>query len=91
VFISLGTDGVWAADQNEMIEVPCYPTQVRNATGAGDAFVAGLVWAYLKGSDLRTSTLAGAAASSISIEGEGTINEQLSEESLITRMNLEVL
>jgi pseudouridine kinase len=91
VFISLGTEGVWAADQNEMLKLPCYPTQVRNATGAGDAFVAGLVWAYLKGSDLRTSTMAGSAASSISIEGEETINEQLSEEALIARMNMEVL
>jgi hypothetical protein len=35
--------------------------------------------------------MAGSAASSISIEGEETINELLSEEALIARMNMEVL
>ncbi len=88
VFISLGTKGVLAADHNEMLELPCYPVHVNNATGAGDAFVAGLVWAYLQGSDLRKSTMAGSAASSISIEGTETINEALSEEALIARMNM---
>ena len=90
VFISLGTDGVLAADHNEMLELPCYRVNVNNATGAGDAFVAGLVWAYLQGSDLRRSTMAGSAASSISIEGTETINEDLTEEALIARMNMEV-
>jgi pseudouridine kinase len=65
---------------------------VQNATGAGDAFVAGLVWAYLKGSDLRATALAGSAASSISTEGTETINEALNEEALLERMkNLEEL
>jgi pseudouridine kinase len=92
VFISLGTDGVYAADHTDHVKLPCYPTQVQNATGAGDAFVAGLVWAYLKGSDLRATALAGSAASSISTEGTETINEALNEEALLERMkNLEEL
>lgn len=90
VFISMGTDGVLAADHSGMLLLPCIPATVRNATGAGDAFVAGLVWAYLKGSDLKTSAAAGSAASSISIEGTETINEALSEETLLARMNMEV-
>ena len=36
VFISLGTQGVFAADQKEMLMQPCIPAQMRNATGAGD-------------------------------------------------------
>ena len=49
VFISLGTQGVFAADQKEMLMQPCIPAQMRNATGAGDAFMAALAWAYLEG------------------------------------------
>ena len=73
VFISLGTQGVRAADHNEMLELPCYPVHVNNATGAGDAFVAGLVWAYLQGSGAgRNPPRAGsAAAAAIAIEGDG--------------------
>ena len=87
VFLSLGSHGVFAADHTEMITMPVFPAHVKNATGAGDAFVAGLVWAYLQGSDLRRSTMAGSAASSISIEGTETINEALCEEALLARMN----
>jgi hypothetical protein len=50
--------------------------------------VAGLVWAYLKGSDLKTTALAGLAASSISTEGTETINEALNETALLNRMNV---
>ncbi|MDD6022891.1 MAG: PfkB family carbohydrate kinase [Oscillospiraceae bacterium] len=89
VFISLGGNGVFAADHREKLILPCIKAQMRNATGAGDAFVAGLVWAYLQGSDLKTSTLAGSAAAAIAIEGIHTINEDLSEKNLITRMNME--
>lgn len=91
VFISLGINGVFAADHNEKLILPCIKAQMRNATGAGDAFVAGLVWAYLQGSDLKTSTLAGSAAAAIAIEGIHTINEDLSEKNLISRMNMEEL
>lgn len=91
VFISLSTDGVYAADHNSSLKLPCFQSDVMNATGAGDAFVAGLVWAYLKGSDLKTTALAGLAASSISAEGTETINEALTEDALKARMNMEVL
>lgn len=91
VFISLGTDGVYAADHSGALKLPCFPAKVENATGAGDAFVAGLVWAYLRGSDLKTTAMAGLAASSISAEGTETINEALNEETLLQRMNLEEL
>jgi pseudouridine kinase len=88
VFISLGTDGVFAADSSGEVKLPCFHVDVKNATGAGDAFVAGLVWAYLKGSDLKHTALAGLAASSISTEGTETINEALNEAALLNRMNV---
>ena len=46
------TQGVFAADHKEMLMQPCIPAQMRNATGAGDAFMAALAWAYLEGTAL---------------------------------------
>lgn len=86
VFISMGTEGVFAADHERMLLVPCYPAQMRNATGAGDSFMAALAWAYLEGTDLESSAKAAAAAASIAVEGEETINPLLSADNVRGRM-----
>lgn len=78
VFISLGSDGVFAADHKEKMIVPCKKVEPLNMTGAGDAFMAGLVWAYLEGTDLKTTAIAASSAGAIAIEGEDTINPQMS-------------
>lgn len=86
VFISLGTDGVFAADQKEMRIQPCFRAEMKNATGAGDAFMAALAWAYLEGTDLVQTAKAAAAAAAIAVEGSETINPVLSAESVRKRM-----
>ena len=48
MFISLGTQGVFAADHTQDVWYPCCPAQMRSATGAGDAFAAALAWALAK-------------------------------------------
>ena len=89
VFISLGTQGVFAADQKEMLMQPCIPAQMRNATGAGDAFMAALAWAYLEGTALAETARAAAAAAAIAIEGEETINPAMSAGTVRSRMAAE--
>ena len=86
VFISLGTDGVFAADQKEMRIQPCFRAEMKNATGAGDAFMAALAWAYLEGTDLVQTAKAAAAAAAIAVEGSETINPVLSAEAVRKRM-----
>ena len=78
VFISLGTQGVFAADHTQTCGTPCCPAQVRSATGAGDAFAAALAWAFLEGSPWPTVPGPANAAASIAVEGEKTINPALS-------------
>lgn len=87
VFISLGTDGVFAADWKEMRWQPCFRAEMRNATGAGDAFMAALAWAYLEGTDLAQTAKAAAAAAAIAVEGSETINPVLSAETVRRRMD----
>lgn len=87
VFISLGTDGVLAADHKEMRLQPCFQAQMRNATGAGDAFMAALAWAFLEGTDLKQTAKAAAAAAAIAVEGSETINPVMSAEAVRKRMD----
>ncbi len=86
VFISLGTDGVLAANREKMLAVPCYKATMRNATGAGDSFMAALAWAYLQGTDLENTAKAAAAVASMAIESEETINSAISPATLRERM-----
>ena len=86
VFISLGAEGVLAADHTAKVRLDRLPGPVVNTTGGGDAFMAGLVWAALAGADLRDSALAGLAAASVAVEGRDTINPDMSEILLKARM-----
>ena len=88
IFISMGADGVYAADGSEELWLPNLPGNMVNTTGCGDAFMAALVWAYLEGLDLKQSALAGLAAGSIAMESSQTINPNMSEENLKARMGL---
>ncbi len=86
VFLSLGADGVLAADRTQMLHIPCCKAEMRNATGAGDAFMAALAWAYLEGTDLETAARAAAAAAAIAIESSETINPAISADAVRKRM-----
>ena len=87
VFISLGGDGVFAADRSgERLHLPVLPAKMVNTTGCGDAFMAAITWAYLQGTDLEGTAKAGLAASAIAMEGAETINPAMSEGALRQRM-----
>lgn len=86
VFISLGADGVYAAMENQRVQLPTIPGSMVNTTGCGDAFMAALVWAYLEGSALEETARAGLAAGSIAMESQQTINPQMSADALKERM-----
>ena len=87
LFISLGADGVFAAMGGERLWLPNLPGNMVSTTGCGDAFMAALVWAYLEGSDLKQTALAGLAAGSIAMESAETINPMMSAAALKTRIN----
>lgn len=86
LFISLGSEGVYAAMSNEREHLENLPGQMVNTTGCGDAFMAALVWAYLQGSDLKETALAGLAAGAIAMESAETINPNMSAAALKAKM-----
>ena len=86
VFISLGGDGVLAAQKDEMQLVPICKAEMRNATGAGDAMMAALVWSFLSGQSLTESAASGTAAAAIAVESEETINPNMSAEAVKGRL-----
>ena len=53
VFLSLGAEGILAAEGERLLRLPCLPGPVVNTNGAGDAAVAAIVWAGLRGLDLE--------------------------------------
>ena len=85
VFISLGSRGVYCADEKERLLQPCCPARAVNTTGAGDAFMAGLVWSHLRGLGLAETARAAQAAAAVAVEGAETVNPALSEETLTAK------
>ena len=86
LFISLGAEGVLAADAQERFLLPSRPQKLVNTTGAGDAFMAGLAWSFLRGAALRESASAGMAAAHIALESAETVNPFMSAAELEQRI-----
>lgn len=85
-FVSLGADGLLCAEHGRSLRMGRVPATLVNATGAGDAMTAAIVWAHLRGLDLEGSGRAGMAAAAIAVESETTVSPQMSEGRLLARM-----
>lgn len=83
VFISLGEEGVYAANNHEHLHLPSFPCEIVNTTGAGDSFVAALAWAWRQQLPLRDIARAGMASASICIASESTISPHISCEHIL--------
>ena len=83
VFLSLGADGLLAADQKNRLRLPAKKSGIVNTTGSGDAFMAALVWAYLRGTDLEGSARAGMAAAAVAMACAETVSPEMSAKALL--------
>lgn len=88
VFISLGADGLYCADAAQQLQVPCFPTELKNATGGGDALMAALTYCYCSRLSLYETARFALAASAIAVEGEYTINPALSRNAVLARAEI---
>lgn len=85
-FVSLGAEGLLCAEQGRSVRLQRVEGELRNATGAGDAMMAAIVWAHLQGLDLVEAGKAGLAASSIAIEADQAVSPCMCEGLLKERM-----
>jgi len=86
VLLSMGSEGVFAADRTSRVWIDVIPGNMVSTTGCGDAFTAALVWAWMEGLSLEETARAGSAAGSIAMECGETINPNMSAEALRNRM-----
>ena len=90
VFISMDKDGILAADKDKIYLTANYDAEPVCTTGAGDSSTAAIVWAYLLNHDedyLVTASKASNAAASMTIEVQESINNEITPELLLHKMN----
>lgn len=83
VFVSLGPDGIVAAEGSEVVKLPCEKVNAINTTGCGDAATAAIVWAGVQGLDHVSAAAAAMKASALTIECAQTVNPEMSAELLL--------
>lgn len=86
VFITLGERGVYYFDGE--VEKHVFPPKVnvKNATGAGDAFLAGIAYSYFNGFSVEETLCFAIGASIVTLEDENTINQNISAERIKKRI-----
>ena len=87
VIYTKGADGAEVYTRNGMVEASGYKIDVRDTTGAGDSFVAGLGLGYMNGLSIIETLKYAIAMSIITITHEDTINPAISNEYVENYMN----
>ena len=82
VFISLDADGIYyiTSEGEEGTLACCESINVKNVTGAGDSFVAGIGYGYMNNLSIKDTLKYSMAMSIITITHEETINPAMSNE-----------
>lgn len=78
VFISMGEEGVFYGNSEKRGWAAPIPCQVVNATGAGDAFMAGVVYSDLEGYPIEKTVEVAQAMAYLALTSERTISAQVS-------------
>lgn len=82
VFITLGADGTYFCDGNRRGVLRAKNARVVNATGAGDAFTAGLALGNLRDMPIEEKTRFAMGAALVALQCRSTINPELSEQAV---------
>lgn len=77
VYITLGADGVYCRNAAEEWLFPALPGEVVNTTGAGDAFLAGVVYAYAKKIDFPQTAHYGLMAARATLMSPKAVNPDI--------------
>ncbi|MCY6353766.1 carbohydrate kinase family protein [Clostridium sp. ZS2-4] len=80
VFISLDEDGIYYSNGLESGKIKANNVSVKNVTGAGDSFVAGVGFGYMNNLSLEETVKFSVAMSIVTISHEDTIHPDMSYE-----------
>ena len=83
VFVSLGENGMIAAENGKLKHFPCGRVNLINATGCGDSATAALVWAGVQGFDTEQSVAAAMKAAAVTMEYGAAVSPYMSAEKLV--------
>ncbi len=72
VGIKMGEHGSYVSTHEEELYIPAYPVNVVDATGAGDAYVAGFLAGLVKGQDLKATAELASATGAACVTAIGT-------------------
>ena len=87
VFITRGEQGVFYSGEGVAEAVDSEKVAPVNTNGAGDAFTAGLIYAYCQGMAFRQWARVGMACAKITIAHENTVNPEISEKQILSLNN----
>lgn len=90
VFISLGKDGVYYADQQQRLFKAVEPVDMVSATGAGDAFMAGLVYGFVSELSKEKTIELAQVMSALTVSSEFTIHPEMSESLIRSVMDFNI-
>ena len=86
LFVLLGKDGVYFANQQMQKKIPCYKSNLINTTGSGESFMAALALSKQEGYLIDEAARVGLAALSICIESADAISEEMNVKNLRKRV-----
>lgn len=78
VFITLSSDGVYCANNEISLHIKGVEIDIVNATGAGDAFMAGIIYGFMNDLHLEETVKFSIGASILALSHKNTINPNLS-------------
>jgi pseudouridine kinase len=76
-FVTLGERGVYCADGGGAAWLGAPSVEVENATGAGDAFTAGVAYATLSGAGLESAARLATAMAAFALASDRTVSERV--------------
>lgn len=87
IYLSCGEDGSYCYQNGKFIHVPFFKTNVVNTTGAGDSFMAGVVYGFMKGMSVEKSAEFAAACSSVTVSSIDTVCKDISAQKVFDIIN----
>lgn len=79
IYITMGARGVYCHDGKQGMAMPAHAVTIVNATGAGDAFMAGVAFAETTSKNMAEAAQLGLQAASLALQSSTAVNPQITD------------